>query len=213
MTPVALEIATGIQALTVSFPNCAAVGLPLLNSVLGPSAILSVAAALAIGSITLSPVTLLVLERERRRSAGPGGDAMGGAQAIWQPVAASLRKPIVIGPVLGLAWSLLGIPLPHLLQVTLTEIGSVTAGLALFLAGLVLSAQTIQLSGNALVSTLLTIVIRPVIAFIAVRVAGLTGELAEETLLLLAIPAGFFGVLLGIGYGVRPPSPGRLSCC
>ena len=133
---------------------------------------------------------------------------MGGAQAIWQSAAASLRKPIVIGPVLGLAWSLLGIPLPHLLQVTLTEIGSVTAGLALFLTGLVLSAQTIQFSGNARVSTLLTIVIRPVVAFIAVRVAGLTGELAEETLLLLAIPAGFFGVLLGIGYGVRPPVAG-----
>ncbi len=64
----------------------------------------------------------------------------------------------------GLAWSLLGIPLPHLLQVTLTEIGSVTAGLALFLTGLVLSAQTIEFSGNAYVLTLPTIVIRPLIA-------------------------------------------------
>ena len=31
---------------------------------------------------------------------------------------------------------------------------------------------------------------------------------AGETLLLLAIPAGFFGVLLGLGYGVRPPVAG-----
>jgi malonate transporter and related proteins len=68
----------------------------------------------------------------------------------------------VTGPVLGLAWSLLGIPLPHLAQVSLTEIGSVTAGLALFLTGLVLSAQTIEISGNALTSTLLTVVVRPV---------------------------------------------------
>jgi len=188
---------SAVQALTVAFPNCAAVGLPLLGSVLGPSAVLSVAVVLAVGSVTLSPVTLLVLEREQHRS-----------RSIWPPIAASLHKPVVIGPVLGLAWSMLGIPLPHLAQVSLTEIGSVTAGLALFLTGLVLSAQTIEISGNALTSTLLTVVVRPVLAFLAVRIAGLSGELAQETLLLLAIPAGFFGVLVGLDYDVRPPVAG-----
>ncbi len=186
-----------MQALTVAFPNCAAVGLPLLGTVLGPSAVLSVAAILAVGSVTLSPVTLLILERERRQS-----------RSVWPTIAASLRKPVVIGPVLGLAWSLAGIPLPHLVQATLTEIGSVTAGLALFLTGLVLSAQKIEITGNALVSTMLTDIARPVLAFLAVRIAGLSGELAAETLLLLAIPAGFFGVLLGLDYGVRPPVAG-----
>jgi malonate transporter len=188
---------SAVQALTVAFPNCAAVGLPLLGSVLGPSAVLGVAVVLAVGSVTLSPVTLLVLEREQHRS-----------RSIWPPIAASLRKPVVIGPVLGLAWSLLGIPLPHLAQVSLTEIGSVTAGLALFLTGLVLSAQTIEISGNALASTLLTVVVRPALAFLAIRIAGVSGELAQETLLLLAIPAGFFGVLLGLDYGVKPPAVG-----
>ncbi len=188
---------SAVQALTVAFPNCAAVGLPLLGTVLGPSAVLSVAAILAVGSVTLSPVTLLVLEREHHPS-----------RPVWPTVAASLRKPVVIGPVLGLAWSLAGIPLPHLVQATLTEIGSVTAGLALFLTGLVLSAQKIEITGNALVSTLLTDVARPVLAFLGVRIAGLSGELAAETLLLLAIPAGFFGVLLGLDYGVRPPVAG-----
>lgn len=114
----------------------------------------------------------------------------------------------MIGPVLGLAWSLLGLPLPHLVQVTLTEIASVTAGLALLLTGLVLSAQTIQISGNALTSTLLTVLVRPALAFLAVRLAGLSGEVAQEVLLLLAIPAGFFGVLLGLDYGVKPPAAG-----
>lgn len=110
---------------------------------------------------------------------------------------------------LGLAWSLLGIPLPHLAQAAPTEIGSVTIGLAFFLTGLVLSAQTISISRNALVSTLLTVVIRPLLA---VRVVGLSGELAKETLLLLAIPAGFFGVLLGLGYDAKPRWPELRSC-
>jgi malonate transporter len=72
----------------------------------------------------------------------------------------------------------------------------------------VLSAQTIQISGNALTSTLLTVVVRPALALLAVRIAGLSGEVAQEVLLLLAIPAGFFGVLLGLDYGVKFPAAG-----
>ena len=104
---------------------------------------LSVAAILAVGSVTLSPVTLLILERERRQS-----------RSVWPTMRLRCGSRSVIGPVLGLAWSLAGIPLPHLVQATLTEIGSVTAGLALFLTGLVLSAQKIEITGNALVSTI-----------------------------------------------------------
>jgi len=183
---------SAVQALSVAFPNCAAVGLPLVDSTLGPGAALSVAAVLAIGSITLSPATLVILERQRQSHSG-----------IGPVIGRALAKPIVIGPVLGLAWSLLGIPVPHLLQVTLTAIGSITGGVALFLTGLVLSAQAVEFTANAYLSTLVTDVARPALAFLAIRLFGLDGEPARETLLLLAIPAGFFGLLLGIGYGVR----------
>jgi malonate transporter len=184
-----------LQALTVAFPNIAAVGLPLVGSVLGPDAILSVAAALGIGAITLIPLTLVVLERAR------GG-------AVRTVILKSLRNPIVVGTVLGLAWSLAGIPMPDVLRTTLTAIGSLTGGLALFLTGLVLSAQPIEFSRNAYVSTLIAAVGRPVLAYLAVLAFGMTGPLAQESVLLLAVPPGFFGVLLGIGYHLRPPVVG-----
>lgn len=184
-----------LQALTVAFPNLAAVGLPLVSSVLGPDALLSVAVALGIGSITLTPLTVVVLER------GRGG-------AIGRVILKSLRNPVVVGPVLGLAWSLAGVGMPDVLRATLTAIGSVTGGVALFLTGLVLSAQAIEFSRNAYVSTLLAAVGRPVLAYLAVLAFGLTGPLAQESVLLLAVPPGFFGVLLGLGYRVRPPVAG-----
>jgi len=186
---------SALQALTVAFPNVAAVALPLVAVVLGPDATLSVAAALGISAITLTPFTIVVLERQR------GG-------AIGKVIRQSLSKFMVVGPALGLAWSLLGIPLPDLLRVTLTTIGSVTAGVALFLTGLVLSSQAIEFSRNAFGSTALAVVVRPVLAYLGVLAFGLTGELAQESVLLLAVPAGFFGVLLGIGYQVRPPVVG-----
>jgi len=180
-----------LQALTVAFPNIAAVGLPLVGAVLGPDAMLSVAAALGIGAITLTPLTIVILERGRGGAVGPA-------------IGKSLLKPVVLGPVLGLAWSLIGIPLPDLLRTTLSAIGSVTGGVALFLTGLVLSAQAIEFSRNAFVSTFVASVVRPALAYPFVLLFGLSGTLAQETVLLLAVPPGFFGVLLGIGYHVRP---------
>ncbi|MGD8169957.1 AEC family transporter [Herbiconiux sp. P16] len=194
---------SAIEALTVSFPNAAAVGLPLAGSVLGSTGALAVATVLAVGSITLSPLTLAILEVRKNASAvGPRG------RTVLRAVGASLRKPIVIGPVLGLVWSLAGLPLPALVNATLSEIGAVTAGLALFLTGLVISAQAIRFSTVAVVSTLIAVVGRPSLAVAVVLVFGITGQLAQETVLLLAIPAGFFGLLLGLGYGAKPPAAG-----
>ena len=59
-----------VQALTVGFPNLAGVGLPILTSVLGPSAAIPVAVALATGSILLSPVTLILAEMQAARARG-----------------------------------------------------------------------------------------------------------------------------------------------
>jgi predicted permease len=194
---------SAIQALTVSFPNAAAVGLPLAGSVLGSTGALGVAIVLAVGSITVSPLTLAVLEvRKNASSTGPR------SRTVLRAVGASLRKPIVIGPVLGLAWSLAGLPLPALIDATLSEIGAVTAGLALFLTGLVISAQAIRFSATAIVATLIAVIGRPALALGIVLLFGLSGQLAQETVLLLAIPAGFFGLLLGLGYGARPPAAG-----
>ena len=53
---------SSVVALTVGFPNSAAVGLPLLASVFGPRSAITVATSIAIGCITISPMTLMILE-------------------------------------------------------------------------------------------------------------------------------------------------------
>ena len=51
-----------VLALTLGFPNATAVGLPLLLAAYGNDTAVSVAVAIAIGSITISPITLAILE-------------------------------------------------------------------------------------------------------------------------------------------------------
>jgi len=196
-----------IQALTVAFPNTAAIGLPIADAVLGRTGGLAVAISLAVGSIALSPVTIVIVERATPRAAAPtpSGSATSGSRVgIPSAVGGALRSPVVIAPIVGLVWSLLGIPLPALLDQTLTEVGGITAGLALVLTGLVLSGQNLKPTGNVVVSTLIGDLARPLLAIAAVKLFGLTGPMAAEIVLLMAVPSGFFGVLLALSHGISP---------
>src|SRR5271163_921571 len=56
---------SSVLALTVSFPNSAAVGLSLLVSVYGPQSLVTVATSIALGSITVSAITLAILDAKR----------------------------------------------------------------------------------------------------------------------------------------------------
>lgn len=190
-----------VQALTVAFPNAAAVGLPLAEALLGRTGMLAVAVTLAVGSTTLSPLTLVILERT-----GSATDAA--ERSLGRSVRTALVKPVVIAPILGLAVSTSGLPLPSIVESALTEMGSITAGLALFLTGLVLSAERVRIGLEVIVATLVGGVARPLLAFAAVGVSQLPQPMAAEAVLMLALPSGFFGILLGLRYRVTSETAG-----
>src|SRR5260370_8790562 len=92
-----------VQSLSVGFPNFAAVGLPLLGSVLGPGSAISAAISLAAGSVFISTSALSVLET-RAKPAGSSSPPI--ATALFH----SAAKPITLAPLTDFAVSLLGIP-------------------------------------------------------------------------------------------------------
>ena len=51
-----------VESLTTALPNFASVGLPLISSVFGAENTVSVGIAIAVGSIVMSPLTLVILE-------------------------------------------------------------------------------------------------------------------------------------------------------
>src|SRR6202161_4222998 len=147
---------SSVVALTVAFPNSAAVGLPLLASVFGSQATVTVAISLAIGSITVSPITLAILERSRRGSAGVSGPGLSGKSSALRQIALSLihscKRPIVWAPLLGLAFSCADLTLPSFIHRSLAVMGSAADGSALVLTGLVVSAQKFEIRGNTLIT-------------------------------------------------------------
>jgi malonate transporter len=187
-----------VQALNISLPNFAAAGLPLITALFGAHETIYVALAIATGSIFMSPLTLAVLEANK---APAGGQRDRGA--IVRAIGRSLRKPIVLAPLVGVAFSMLGIPLAEAVNRSLHLIGQAAGGVALFLTGLILSTQRIRLGPNVLSGTLLKNIVHPVVVIGLVLLLPIDRDTARAAILLCALPSGFFGVLFGLRYGLE----------
>ena len=186
-----------LQALTIALPNYAAAGLPLIAAVFGAADTIYVALAIASGSIVLSPPTLAILEANK----APAGERNLGV--VLRAIGSSFLKPIVLGPLAGIAFSLLGIPLPDAVSRSFDLIGQAAGGVGLFLTGLILSAQRIELDRNVLSGTLSKNVVQPLFAIGLILALPMSWDTARAALLLSALPSGFFGVLFGLRYGLN----------
>ena len=199
---------SSVVALTLGFPNSAAVGLPLLASVFGSRATVTVATSLAIGSITVSPITLAILERSRRGSAGVSGTGLSGESSALRQITLSLihscKRPIVWAPLLGLAFSCADLTLPSFIHRSLAVMGSAADGSALVLTGLVVSAQKFEIRGNTLITVLLKNALQPAIALGICMLIHLNIEQTRYVTLISAMPCGFFGVVFGRDFDSNP---------
>lgn len=194
-----------VLTLTVALPNYAALGLPILGSVLGegPSTSLSVAVSIACGSVLMTPFCLLILEREKARASGENS----GSTLAMLPVLMwrSVKKPIVWGPLLGVVLSAIGITMPELVLAAIKPLGLAATAAALFLTGVILSARKLKINSMVITATITKLLIQPFIAWGIVLALGLTGPVAITAILMIALAAGFFGVVFGNRFGVQSP--------
>ena len=189
---------SALIALTASGPNVGSAGLPIVAVLFSKSASISVAVAVAVAAVVVTPISLLLLE------SGAGKSANG-----LSVMRKALLQPIVIAPVLGLICSLAGFALPPLVESTLALVGQGASGTALFLTGLVLSAQPVKLSGNVGLTVAMKNVLQPLLtALLALPL--LDGAEARVAVMLMAVPSGAFGVLFAVRYGVASAQIGTM---
>jgi malonate transporter and related proteins len=178
-----------IQALTTSLPNYASAGLPLISALLGADHLVAAAVAIACGSIVVSPITLVILDRASPNNKG-----------ITASLLSAVIKPIVLSPMLAVGFVLTGIGLPDPLTESFSLMGQVAGGAGLFLTGLILSAQKLELGANTSIQTLLSNVAHPLLAGALAWLFALPAVAAREAIVLSALPVGFFGVLFGLRF-------------
>jgi malonate transporter len=195
-----------LQALTIGFPNLAGVGLPIMTSVVGPAGTVPVAVALAAGSILISPLTLIMAEMGAAKARG---EQMA-AQQVLTAIRRAITKPVVLAPALGILFSLSDVSLDALARASLALIGSSAAGVALFLTGAILSAQSFRLDWKVVAATVASDVVRPLLAVTVIRLIPMTQDAAKTAILLAATPSGFFGILFAVKYRLDSARAGSM---
>ena len=196
-----------LQALTIAYPNLAGVGLPIVSAVLGPSGTVPIAVALAAGSILVTPLSLILVE-----VGGAKSDEIAGKSSlrILEAFRRSLTRPVVLAPALGILFSLMDWNLGAVADACLTLIGRAAAGVALFLTGLILSAQSFRLDGKVVVATGMADIARPLLTAAIVFALPLAPETGKTAILLGAMPSGFFGILFAVNYRLDSATPGSM---
>jgi malonate transporter and related proteins len=197
---------SAVLALTLAFPNLAAVGFPLLESMHGPASNVAVAVGLAIGAITVSPITLAILENGAGQKTGTTSKYL-----VVQSFIKAFRKSVVWAPLLGIVFACFSISLPKPLDLSLRTLGSATTGSALFLTGLVVSAQPFKLDRAVLLSVLAKNIIQPAFCLLLAIGIGMPPQQRDFVVLISAIPGGFFGVVFGKSFPNAVPEVASAS--
>jgi malonate transporter and related proteins len=190
---------SAVLALTLGFPNATAVGIPLLDALYGQSAAAATAMGIAIGAVTISPITLAILERSKLKghAHSPAGQI---ASSMWKAV----KRPVVWAPVLGVLAALVRLHMPDFVNRSLTVMGNATAGAALFLTGLIVSAQRFRLDGRVIAAIAAKNLLQPALCLGIAWMIGLSVVETRYAVLIAAIPCGFFGLVFGKGFNSSP---------
>ena len=189
---------SALQALAVGQPNFAAAGLPVITALFGADQAATVAVGIAVGSLLPSPLTLAILELSQAKAGT--SSSRGPAARIALASAHAVSKPIVLAPVIGTLISLIGWPLPVVALAALREIGQAAGGLALFVTGLVLSERPFRLSRNTMFGAGIANIAQPLITFAICRELGASVPTTKLSVVMAALPSGFFGILFGTSY-------------
>jgi malonate transporter len=190
---------SAVLSLTLAFPNAAAIGIPLLPAVYGNGSSVSVAVAIAVGAVTISPITLAILESNTGYH-----DHLAALARIRISLWRAVRRAVVWAPVLGVLVVALNLEVPSYIDKSLAIFGTATAGAALFLTGLVVSAQRFKLNWSVGWSVFGKTFLQPALCLGAARVFGLPLEQTRYVVLISAIPCGFFGVVFGKSFAATP---------
>jgi predicted permease len=189
-----------IQSISVTYSNASFAGIPILTPLFGAGSLLTIATAALIFNITLVPITVTMLEYERQRVAG--GTKVSLWTLVGRSVLDSFRRPYVWAPLLATILVLCDVRVPTEIQNMLELIASATAGLALFVAGLILAAFRIKLSLEILGNVSVKMIVQPVIMGLLFAVLAIAKPVGSEAILICTISTAVICPMLAVRYKV-----------
>jgi hypothetical protein len=184
-----------IHGMTAAMTNTGFMALPILHSIYGQPAVLPAAIATVFVAAVMFPMTVILLESEGR------GAGMASPIALVKQI---VLNPMVLSTLIGLAWTVAGLPMPASLAAYMNIFAAALTPCALFAIGLGLSVEGIR--SNLLASILLTViklVIMPLIVYGLCLASGLNPLYTIAAVICSAVPTAKTVYILAGEYKVE----------
>ena len=197
-----------ISALISGSPTIGFLGFAVLEPIFGTTP--SVALVVAIVSIVVNAVGIPVglslmnasLEKQQLAAATTSGTAavVKKRPSAWIPVLNALKQPVAWAPILAVIWVVAGIPWPKWASPSFDLIKGANASMAVFAAGVTLSAVKVNINWQAVLGCILKLIMMPAL----VLVLGLVFKMDPLNLKMLvvacALPPAFSGIIIASEY-------------
>jgi malonate transporter and related proteins len=186
-----------IYGMTAAMTNTGFVALPILHAIYGQPAVLPAAVATVFVAAVMFPVTVILLESDRRSARGPSARSMALVKQI-------VLNPMVLSTLIGLAWAIAGLPIPAPVAAYLNIIAAALTPCALFAIGLGLSVEGLQSNITASVAlAAVKLVIMPLIVYGLCVVTGLSPLYTVAAVVCAAVPTAKTVYVLAHEYKVE----------
>lgn len=188
-----------IAALINGSPTIGFLGFAVLEPIFGTNP--KVALVVAIVGIVVNaigiPVGLSLLNASLAKE-----NPQAKKQSAWVPVINALKQPVAWAPILAVILVLCGLKWPEWASPSFNLMAKANASMAVFSAGITLSAIKVTINWQAVLGSILKLIVMPAAALIV----GLLAHMDIENLYMLvvacALPPAFSGIIISDEYNV-----------
>lgn len=111
-----------------------------------------------------------------------------------------IKQPVVWAPVLAVLLVLVGIKVPPEVDPTFVLLAKANSSVAVFAAGLTLSAYKIELDAEVAYNTFFKLILMPGVFLLAGWACGLDSHILQMLVLSVALPPAFSGIIISSSY-------------
>lgn len=182
----------GALAFSLSFSNCAFIGFPVVSSILGEDALFITSIHNVLFNILAFSAGVVMMQGES------------GTVSRKSVPLSRVFNLNVIATLVGFALFLGSVTIPSLLLVPLTALGSLTTPLAMIVTGAMLARTPMRAAfgdWRVFATAALRLAAWPLLAWVALRAAGVSGQLGAITVIVAGMPAASNTGIIAEVYG------------
>ncbi len=187
-----------VSALISGSPTIGFLGFAVLEPIFGATP--SVALVVAIVGIVVNaigiPVGLSLMNASlEKQNPGSAKKTSG-----WKPVIHALSQPVAWAPILAVVWVLAGIPWPGELSPSFDLIAKANASLAVFSAGITLSAIKFAVNWQAVLGSVMKMVMMPAVVLLLGMLVHMDSFNLKMLVVAASLPPAFSGIIIADEY-------------